>query len=245
MLADYSAIHLAICVPMANTSVDVAFHLSFYKTMELLRRLGIANTVHEVIGGSHIGKARERALWNAMKAKPQATHFLWIDNDMGWAPPYVLRLLNSGHDFAACAGVRKKDKVQFCFNPMPDPAEFHPVSGFIKIRHVGFAFVMHTRAVIDRLCEANEELRYDASGDPEYALFMDALWDYGGELPQRLSEDFTFCQRWLDVGGEIWLDPDASLIHAGRKEFSGAPRQAYTPHPGIGNPELDGLILAG
>ena len=26
------------------------------------------------------------------------------------------------------------------------------------------------------------------------------------------------------MGGEIWIDPDAALVHAGRKEYTGKPR---------------------
>ena len=37
----------------------------------------------------------------------------------------------------------------------------------------------------------------------------------------RLSEDLSFCKRWTNIGGEIWADPNAKLIHAGRKEWVG------------------------
>jgi hypothetical protein len=246
-VTDFTKVHLAICVPMQDSHVDLAFHMSFSNTMRMLAQRGINASVYESSGGSHIGKARERVLWTAMAGKPEATHFLWIDDDMGWQAEQVVKLLCSGHEFSACAGVKKIDELKFCFNPLPDPAVFHPITKFLKVRHVGFAFVMLTRSVIEKMIRAYPDLRYDTGDDPpEWALFMDAFWDSpGSDLPQRLSEDFSFCQRWLDIGGEIWIDPDAGLIHAGRKEYTGIPRQAYIPHHGIGHPELEGLILAG
>jgi hypothetical protein len=36
-----------------------------------------------------------------------------------------------------------------------------------------------------------------------------------------LPEDYTFCKRWLDVGGEIWVDITSKLIHHGPYSFVG------------------------
>jgi hypothetical protein len=30
-----------------------------------------------------------------------------------------------------------------------------------------------------------------------------------------LSEDFSFCRRWTDMGGEIWADLQSRLTHTG------------------------------
>ena len=36
-----------------------------------------------------------------------------------------------------------------------------------------------------------------------------------------LSEDFAFCKRWTDIGGEIWLDLQSRLDHVGPSVFHG------------------------
>ena len=36
-----------------------------------------------------------------------------------------------------------------------------------------------------------------------------------------LSEDFAFCKRWTDIGGEIWADIESSLDHVGPSVFHG------------------------
>jgi len=38
-----------------------------------------------------------------------------------------------------------------------------------------------------------------------------------------LSEDYTFCRRWQDIGGDIWLDPSIALNHYGHFCFRGNP----------------------
>jgi hypothetical protein len=39
-----------------------------------------------------------------------------------------------------------------------------------------------------------------------------------------LSEDYTFCRRWQEIGGDIWLDPTISLNHYGHFCFQGNPQ---------------------
>lgn len=235
---DLSKVHLALLIPIQDTEVETRFHMSFHNTMAFLHKKGINATVYESMGGSHIGKARERVVWNAMyghedNGVPRCTHLLSIDADMGWEPEIILKLLCSDHDFCAAVGRKKIDEVKFCFNPI-DPPTFHPVTGFAKAYHVGFAFAMLKRSVIDRLCEAYPELRYNTgSNKPEWALFLDMIWRHRGlakdQFGERFSEDYSFCQRWQDIGGDIWIDPDAELIHVGTTEFKGRPRDILKP----------------
>lgn len=223
-VTDFSKVKLAICVPIQNSSVDIAFHHSFHRTTALLAQKRISYMVQEAVGGSHIGKAREHVLWAALKAMPDATHLLFIDDDMGWDANLVTRLLAADHDFAAIAGMKKIDTPSPCYNALPDPQTFHPTTKFMAVRHIGFAFVLLKRSVIERMVAALPYLEYDTDGHGrEWALFYDMLWKQDHKvLPDRLSEDFAFCERWRMCGGEIWMDPYASLIHAGRKEYTGS-----------------------
>jgi hypothetical protein len=41
------------------------------------------------------------------------------------------------------------------------------------------------------------------------------------ETGKYLSEDFAFCKRWTDLGGEIWIDRDSKLTHLGPIPFVG------------------------
>jgi hypothetical protein len=36
-----------------------------------------------------------------------------------------------------------------------------------------------------------------------------------------LSEDFAFCKRWIDMGGDIWADLKSKLNHVGPMTFYG------------------------
>jgi hypothetical protein len=41
------------------------------------------------------------------------------------------------------------------------------------------------------------------------------------ETNRYLSEDYTFCRRWQQIGGKIWIDPKTKLTHIGSYTFNG------------------------
>ena len=43
-----------------------------------------------------------------------------------------------------------------------------------------------------------------------------------------LSEDYAFCRRWRDLGGEVWLDIKSRLTHYGPNAFKGDLAQQFT-----------------
>ncbi len=216
-----SEIRLGIVSPIQGEVVDVLYHKSLNATLIELSAAGFKLNVIETSGGSHVGKARERCLWEMWRKKP--THILMIDNDMGWDVKAVTRLLCSDHEFSAVAGRRKKDETSFCFNPLPD-GQFDEKTHFLEVRDVGGAFIMLKASVIEKMCAAYPELRYNAGDREEYALFLDMIDKSdtsNGPHGERLSEDFSFCRRWRAIGGNIWLDTQSPLTHAGRKEYTG------------------------
>jgi hypothetical protein len=237
---NFADVRLLMLTPIQNHAVDVAYLHSFERTQALLTEKRISRCIQQQSGSSHIGKAREHLLWAGLKQMPQATHILFVDDDMGWEPSLVTRLLAADHEFTAVSGVKKTDQLSLCYNAFPDPQVLHPRTKFMKVRHIGFAFVMLKRSVIDKLVEAYPELEYNTDGHGrEFALFSDLMWRRAGkDLPERLSEDFSFCQRWQAIGGEIWMDPYAKLVHAGRKEYTGAAGEMLTP---VSEEQLDKL----
>jgi hypothetical protein len=221
---DPKTIRLAIACPIQNEQVDVAYHKSLNATLAHLGRIGMKVSVIEAAGGSHVGKARERALWETMRRDP--THVLFIDADMGWEPKLITRLIGADHEFCAVAGMKKQDDRKFCVNFLPKQ-QFHERTDFLEVKDVGFAFVLLKASVIEKMCEAYPELRYNAGENNEYALFLDMIDKDDGEFGERLSEDLSFCRRWRAIGGQIWLDPRSSIVHAGRKEYSGSVSELF------------------
>jgi hypothetical protein len=106
-----------------------------------------------------------------------------------------------------------------------DPNAVTARAGFMKIRYAGTGFLMIRRDALLRMCAQYPRLRYrrdhslDAAtpSDNRFALFECTI----GEDGTYLSEDFAFCKRWTDMGGEIWADLDSKLNHVGPMTFNG------------------------
>ena len=101
---------------------------------------------------------------------------------------------------------------------------------------------MIRRHVFEKMCAHPDyaplqffrEHSHDAlAGSPNrFALFECMIDPATGTY---LSEDFAFCKRWTDIGGEIWADLQSCLDHVGPSVFRGECRLAVCEPPGAGD----------
>lgn len=223
---DLSKHHLAICTPFHDYRIDWIYEQSLTETIRLAAGYKMRVSKVSVGGGSHIGKARERLLWQAMKTP--ATHIMFVDSDMGWDGRVPLHLIASDHDVAAAVGVKKQEELALCCNFFDGEQEFDPRTQFLKVPEVGFGMIVIKREVIERMCKAYPDLAYESDdGEIEYALFLDMIDKPRKGRRVRLSEDLSFCRRWTRIGGDIHVDHQIALRHAGRKEYTGKPSDMF------------------
>lgn len=190
---------------------------------------------------SLVQRARNRCVAEFI-ARPNATHLLFIDADIGFSARAVLRLI--AHDVPLIGGLYRRkqlDRAEWVWNRLPPNQEKrNPKTGAVSCAAVGTGFMLIKREVIFRMIEASLEtpspdeplrsrLRYltaPTDGNPggwrdhTYSLF-DCWIDETGNY---LSEDYAFCRRWRDLGGDVWADPAIQLEHIGTASFIGDPR---------------------
>lgn len=101
-------------------------------------------------------------------------------------------------------------------------------NGMVKVKDLGTGFMMIKKCVIDIMMYKYEELQYrnnvagyhsEAAAEYFYTLF-DTEIDPDSKV--YLSEDYLFCKRWRECGGDCWLDLGISLNHTGMFDFKGA-----------------------
>ena len=176
---------------------------------------------------------------------PLATHLLFIDADIGFEPEQVFRLLDFDADMTAAVYPLKRidwDKTRRALaanvaNPaaaslnyvveLEDPDHAVARDGFVRVRYAGTGFLMIRRRVLEEMCARHPELQFKrdfsapgqaiAASPNRYALF-DCMIDGDGNY---LSEDYSFCRRWHDMGGEIWADLTSRLNHVGSTTYCG------------------------
>ena len=52
--------------------------------------------------------------------------------------------------------------------------------------------------------------------------FAYALFECGVQDGQYLSEDWFFCDRWRNMGGDAFIDVTIKLTHTGIEDFKGS-----------------------
>jgi hypothetical protein len=102
----------------------------------------------------------------------------------------------------------------------------------IKLKDAGTGFMCIKKEVIQKMFDKHTELKYanDINVDQKFEPHMYALFDciIDPESRRYLSEDYTFCRRWQEMGGEVFLDPRTALNHVGHYTFRGNIRKLIT-----------------
>ncbi len=237
--------HLVIGTPCYGGQVTNTYASSLLKLQHALgQKKDIDLTVLMLGGDALITRARQNIMTQFME-NPEATHLLFIDGDIGFEPAQVRRLLEFEADMAAAVYPTKRidwDKVKQAAQSGTDRLdkaalsyvmEFVPLkeaalkNGFAKVRFAGTGFLLIKRQVIAKMVERYPELKYNRENRAEDTLknspWRSALFNcmIDPETGVYLSEDFSFCRRWTDMGGEIWADLHSQLTHTGSMTFAG------------------------
>lgn len=106
------------------------------------------------------------------------------------------------------------------------------LDNLVKLKDAGTGFMCIKKEVIQQLFDAHPEFKYanDINVDNKFEPFMYALFDtmIDPESRRYLSEDYTFCRLWQNLGGEVYLDPRTALNHVGHYTFRGNIRKLFT-----------------
>jgi hypothetical protein len=248
-LSSSRPVNLVIATPCFGGQVSAVYALSLLNLQTRLRRYRDFTLKVLMRDGDALITRSRASLLSQFLDEPTATHLLFIDADIGFEPEQVLRLIECGADMcAAVYPIKRIDwqrmknalsgaqpnpaaSLQYAFE-VEDPNAVVANSGFIKVRYAGTGFLVIRRAALERMCAHYPHLRYrrdhsiDAAteSDNRFALFECMIADDG----TYLSEDFAFCKRWTDMGGEIWADLNSRLHHIGPMTFCGDLASRFT-----------------
>lgn len=242
--------HIKIATPCYGGLVTQLYMLSVVRLMREGPGLGFDVGLSLLGGDALVSRARATLVADFMDS-PEATHLLFVDADISFEPQQVKRLLDADKDFAAAfypmklvdwarlpQRVVEGETLQTAglsyVGTLCQEAELKVDGRFATATYAGGGFQLVRRAAIRRLFEAHPETRFTAthaypappSASPHlYALFESMIDPANGAY---ISEDYAFCRRWRNLGGEIWLDLESRLTHTGPQSFVGdfAPRTA-------------------
>ena len=121
--------------------------------------------------------------------------------------------------------------LDYVFNPIyhkeGDNVVIKLNNGMAQVKDIGTGFMLINKTVIHKMIKKYPETKFvnnvagygqSNGGDYFYALF-DCCIDPVSRV--YLSEDYLFCKRWIDIGGELWLDLSTNLNHTGIIDYKG------------------------
>ncbi len=236
--------HIFLATPCYGGQVTSAFAMSLLELQRACDRISVGVSYYIVGGDALITRVRNLAVAKFLTV-PDATHFLFVDADIGFAPEQALALLAANKD--VCGGIyplkthnfdRMREKIlQGDPNATASSLDyvvdlFQPEAPaidqmFFRVRLIGTGFMMIKREVFPKMAARYPEIKYrhvntvmnGPLGDQESHAFFDCMID--PDTGAYLSEDYTFCKRWVDMGGEIWANADSKLTHVGSCAYKG------------------------
>ena len=236
--APLAEVRLCIGTPCFGGNVTDAYTISLLGLQAACFRRGIKLSFCLLHGDALITRARNSVVAEFLRDE-KASHLLFIDADIGFSPEAVFRLLEADRDMVGGAYPVKTvnwQRVRPGLDPaatldyvaeLLEPGAPPPADGFARARYVGTGFLLVRRSVFERMAAHYPEIKYrrshasaDSDIDPDCLhAYFDCVIDRATGL--YLSEDFTFCKRWIDMGGELWVDLRSQLKHVGRHVFVG------------------------
>lgn len=231
---------LFIATPMYGGVGHIGYIASLIKLTELLRNNGILFKLRMLPSESLITRGRNK-LCHMFLQDNDATHLLFIDADIAFNPEDILHILNLDKDVIGLPYAIKDIKWDQIGNALlqgnvhPDElkkASQHVVfnvhkkedltninDGLLNAKEIGTGLMLIKRCVFHKIIEAEPELYsidYSIPECPKVYHFFDTLIDSDKRF---LSEDYAFCKRWKNIGGDVFLYVPVKTIHFGNHPF--------------------------
>lgn len=242
--------HVHYFTPCYGGLLTEGFFRSWSKTHIMFTKNEIPYSQTTTTSESLITRARCHMVAYFM-ANPAATHMMFIDADISFDPADILHMIQHDKDVIVGAYPKKEInwpkvsaavKQRMSAEQARDLAASYAVNfefatedttkrelvvskGLIKLKDAGTGFMLIKRSVIEKMIAAYPDLYFnnDLGLPAEVAkwtyLFFDCMHEPATK--RYLSEDYAFCRRWQNIGGEVWLDPLVKLDHHGSYTYKG------------------------
>lgn len=212
--------HIVLAVPAYTGTVHLGTMRSILADVIALTSRGDKVTIDDECGSTDLPDARA-----AMVAKFLAgsgTHLVNIDNDICWEAGALVRLVDHPVDCVGAVYPKREDPISYPVRYLQQHADipYDTDTGLIELEAIQGGFVRYSRACLEMMVAAYQELAFRTSRYPD--LDLPGLWrEVMADERTKLGEDFAFFHRWRAIGGKVWCDPDVTMAHVGLKAFIG------------------------
>jgi len=207
---------ICIATPCYGNSVTSQYLHSYGLTVEALTKFGIEVNLVTIENDALIERARNQCVYEFLNMN--CDYLIFIDADIGWQPIDLITLLASKKDCCGMAYPAKTDERKFVCNIInQNPFLICDDTGFIKADHIGTGMLVLSKEMILKMNQVHMQegkwYKDWKSENPVPKMFEVAL----GPDNHLWSEDYVFCQKWKNIGGDAWIYKDAWVKHYGGK----------------------------
>lgn len=217
--------HIVIAIPAYTGMVHCGTMRSvLYDTIALINAGEVVRVVDET-GNADIARCRAMIVAKFL-AQKDATHLVMVDSDVCWEPNGISRLVNSGVDFVCGAYPQRiGDGTKFHMRMLErEQHTLDPVTHLLEVEAMPAGFMCLARGMLERMVDKYPDSKFSfeqCPGGVAWDLF-DAYWETDETgLKHKYGEDYSFCRRWRDIGGKVWVAPEISMGHIGNKMWQG------------------------
>jgi hypothetical protein len=212
-----------ICVPAYGQTMTAQTAQALYGTGQWLTHHGIPNQLLWY-SAADIVEVRNLFLTAWYDGYPQYSHMLFVDSDMGFDPLMIRDMLKFGKPLTGTLYMRRQNNYSVVGTVPEGHTIDDVVNGFIPSTGLGCGVMLISREVVDVMLKKMPELRDAlpsvlAEAAPAGVELLIRAFDPIRDGNRRLSEDMSFCQRWLDCGGEIWANVNYKISHVGPFDY--------------------------
>lgn len=218
---------VAFCVPIVNRPYR-QFVEALESTVPLVKDAGFAECLVQEINNPYISGARAKMLRKALDH--EADIIVFLDYDLQWHPPDLLRLIQTEGDVVGGTYRCKIPQEQYmgAMYSAPDGRPIVREDGCIKASVLPAGFLKITKEAVDKFMGAYPELCYG----PRYRQSVD-LFNHGAHERLWWGEDYAFARRYRERCGDVWLMPDVTITHwMGDTPYHGNQHEFLLRQPG-------------
>lgn len=214
---------ILICVPAYGQTVAAQTMEAIYTTCQFLTAQGIKNQL-TWMSAADIVEVRNLMLTTWYDHYSSYSHLLFIDSDMGFKPELIRDMLEFNKPLIGTLYARRQATPSTVGVPIGSTSK-DIVQGHMLCTGVGMGVTLIHRNVVTemlkRLPDVNDTVPGVIGKSVPHKLtrFLRAF-DPIKEPNLRLSEDFSFCHRWRQCGGEVWANVNHRISHVGPFDFA-------------------------
>lgn len=219
-----SAPRVMIGVPTYENKLGSYSSLALHAAVSELSQVGYQ--VHlQILGNDPFIDRARNLLLTVFLHHPECTHLFMLDDDVGPEHGSWRRLLEFDKEFVGGLYPAKRDAEMFMLRYLERgkvAATPETGTGLLKVESLPGGFICLKRSMVERMTQHYHEQTWfeDDTGYSPNGISHNLFWH--GVIERRWwGEDFLFCERWRQIGGEIFLDPWLKFKHTGTKTWEG------------------------